>query len=230
MFGVVCALDWEARCLPRQADGLRVVVSGMGAAAAAAAARELVEQGVRGLIDFGSAGGLDPARQAGDLLLPARVLNSDGASFSADPDLHARLAAALAAVGLSSQHAAVLEVSAALAAPADKAECRARYHRQGVAAVDMESAAVAQVAAQAGLPFLAVRAVLDAADRRLPGDVLATVDAAGRPQAFALIAALCRRPSLVGDLLALAVARDRAAATLRRAGIVLAAGFDPVPR
>src|SRR6266403_1699369 len=73
--GVVAALDAEARTLGpavRRDDGLfflsdgaLLAVSGMGAALAAIAARNLIDAGAAALISFGLAGGLDPLLSAG---------------------------------------------------------------------------------------------------------------------------------------------------------------------
>ena len=61
-------------------------------------------------------------------------------------------------------------------------------------AVDMESAAVAEVAAQHGLPFLVLRVVLDTAADSLPASIAARVDPAaarsGRSRAWLLLVAL----------------------------------------
>ena len=52
----------------------------------------------------------------------------------------------------------------------------ALFERTGAVAVDMESAAIAEVAEQHGLPFLAVRVVVDSAGDVLPAAVTAAAD------------------------------------------------------
>ena len=83
--GVVVALASEARALgptmPRGGDpplselallgeGSLLALSGIGGAAAAAAAQALVDSGVSALMTFGMAGGLDPALKPGSVVIP----------------------------------------------------------------------------------------------------------------------------------------------------------------
>ena len=63
----------------------------------------------------------------------------------------------------------ILESPTIVAGIADKAQLFARV---GAAAVDMESGVVARAAARAGVPFLAIRAIADAANTGIPRDVL----------------------------------------------------------
>ncbi|MCU0463823.1 MAG: hypothetical protein MUF38_04565 [Anaerolineae bacterium] len=60
------------------------------------------------------------------------------------------------------------------------------FERTGARTVDMETAAVAQVAAQNGLPFLAIRAVSDRAGGGLPGEVAYGVEPAAEAASDAL--------------------------------------------
>jgi adenosylhomocysteine nucleosidase len=66
----------------------------------------------------------------------------------------------------------------------------------------MESAAIAQVAAQAGLPFLALRVIIDTASDELPAAVIAA-SAGGRLRVGRLIGGLLRTPADVGALIRL---------------------------
>ena len=213
--GVVAALAAEARALGSArpgpaslltlADGSLLAVSGMGLAAAAAGAASLVIAGCPALLSFGLAGGLAPALQAGALLLPRFVLGAAGQRVPTDEAWRARLTAQLAAVGVAEQ--GDLYTSAEpLASVADKARLRAAT---GAAAVDMESAAVAGVAAQHGLPFVCVRVVVDTAGDELPGAV-AAASQGGVLKVGRLLAGLARRPADIGPLLRLA-ARYRTA-------------------
>jgi adenosylhomocysteine nucleosidase len=217
--GIVCALRSEARCLglisathealSALADGSLVALSGVGWAAAAAAAERLVREGAAALASFGLAGGLDPALAAGTLLLPAQVTTPEGAAFSTDPEWRAQLAATSAApvVGgrLVTARAAVTSATAKLALG----------RASGALAVDMESAAIAEVADRHGLPFVAVRAVVDDAAAGVPQAVLASTDAHGEVAVPRLLQALLRRPQDLPALLQLRGGYLRAARTLR---------------
>ena len=207
--GVVAALAAEARALGSArpgpaslltlADGSLLAVSGMGLGAAAAGAASLVIAGCPALLSFGLAGGLAPALRAGALLLPRFVLGAAGQRVPTDEAWRARLTAQLAAVGVVEQ--GDLYTSAEpLASVADKARLRAAT---GAAAVDMESVAVAGVAAQHGLPFVCVRVVVDTAGDELPGAV-AAASRGGALKVGRLLAGLARRPADIGALLRLA--------------------------
>jgi adenosylhomocysteine nucleosidase len=80
----------------------------------------------------------------------------------------------------------------------------------------MESAAVARVAASAGLPFLVVRAVADHAGMSLPAAVLHALDGRGDVALPRLLGYAIRQPAQFVELARLGRAFGAAAATLRR--------------
>ncbi len=67
----------------------------------------------------------------------------------------------------------------------------------------MESTAVAQVAATHGLPFIAVRVIVDTAGDTVPGSVVAA-SAAGQVQIGRLICGLALSPADIAPLVRLA--------------------------
>jgi adenosylhomocysteine nucleosidase len=83
--------------------------------------------------------------------------------------------------------------------PADKA---AAFRDSGAAAVDMESAAVAEVAAHHRLPFIAVRVIVDTAADRLPRAVV-NASGAGRLRIGRLLAGLVVAPAEIAGLIRL---------------------------
>lgn len=179
LLGVVAALESEARPLGRAlrrrdglaslGDGALLAVSGMGGALAAIAARSLADAGAARLLSFGMAGGLDPTLRAGTVVLPTDVISASGARFSTSAQWREQLRLAIASVRPTA--AGVLLGSATpVDAVADKA---ALFRETGAVAVDMESLGVAEVAAARGLPFMAVRVIVDTADDMLPPAVLA---------------------------------------------------------
>ena len=177
--GVVAALDAEARTLGpavRRDDGLfflsdgaLLAVSGMGAALAAVAARNLIDAGAAALISFGLAGGLDPLLSAGAVVLPSEVISRDGTRFLTSRVWRERLSAAVAKQR-PVDAGALLTISAPIGAVAEKA---AAFRETGAVACDMESFHVAEVSAAHNLPFIAVRVIVDSAEDVLPRAVVA---------------------------------------------------------
>lgn len=223
--GLVVALAAEARVLTRRrtppgqivplAGGAALELGGIGPAAAQRAAQALAEAGASALAAFGVAGALEAGLRNGDLLCPERVLDEQGRIYATDSAWRARLLQRLAESGLPpARTAPLLTLPTALATPAAK---RAARDREGAVAVDMESAAVAAVAAARGLPFLALRAIVDELHDPLPSALQAGIDAFGRPQPLALIAVLGRDPALLAHLPRWYVRMRRATRALRAA-------------
>lgn len=222
--GVVAALAAEARTLGprrRRSDGLwaigddiLVVVSGVGMEAAAAGAGALVDAGVTALMSWGMAGGLDPALPAGTICLPTSVLVRDGTVFATDLHWRETVSAAIAA-GRGLAHGTMLTSVAALDQVAGKA---AAFRETGAVAVDMESAAVARVAAAHHLPFIAVRVIVDTAGDAVPAAVVAA-SGHGQVNLARLIFGLVLAPGQIASLVRLArhygVARSALAAVAR---------------
>ena len=217
--GVVVALAAEARILfsgklryqtvmdiqPQ----LCMVVSGMGPVRADQAAEQLLQAGVDGLLSWGTAGGLNPVCRAGDLLVPEHIFWA-GRGWPADSDWRSALLSQLSGQALAGGLCSVSEACASVAA---KAQLRADYPE--AQAVDMESGAVAQRAAQAGIPFLAIRSVVDPAHQSLPATATHSVDCYGRPQALPLLRGLLRHPGDLAPLMGLGRQMQAAVNTLR---------------
>ncbi|MDV7212273.1 phosphorylase family protein [Azotobacter beijerinckii] len=220
--GIVAALQAEADVLLRRAqprcavplgDGCSLLLSGMGPDAARAAAQALVKDGAQALVILGVAGALEAGLRNGMLICPGHVLDERGRVYSSDTAWSARLREQLGAARLDVRtDATLLSLPTPLPTTTAKQEAHARY---AAAAVDMESAAVAAVAAESGLPFMALRAIVDERDDELPSPLLAAVDAFGRPVPARLIAALARNPAMIPRLPALSSRMNGAIRALR---------------
>jgi adenosylhomocysteine nucleosidase len=228
--GIVSALAAEARTLGsadrhgtelrRLAEGAWLAVSGIGPAAAAAAARRLVLAGASALASYGMAGGLDPTLICGVVLLPEEIATAGGehagARWPTSREWRQRLRGALPESCIVSG-GRLLTSARPLGRPDAKA---AAWRQTSAVAVDMESAAIAQVAVQARLPFVALRIIVDTAADEVPAAVLAA-SGGGRLRIGRLIGGLVRAPGEVAALIALS-ARYRIARRLLAS--LLAAG------
>ncbi len=170
--GIVAALTFEARSLGHHNGHTLVSVSGIGADNAARAARSLAAAGAAALLSWGVAGALDPSLRCGTVVLPLEVLAA-GTRFQTDRLWHQGVARALQGkITLAS--GALLTSEVAVVAAAHKGRV---FQHTGAVAVDMESAAVAGVAAELALPFLALRVILDTAHDSLPDSVVRSFQA-----------------------------------------------------
>ena len=197
--GIVVGLEAEARLA--RPWGLPVAVGG-GTAAGAMQAAEHLAGTVDALVSFGLAGGLDPSLAPGALLVPQLVM--DEGTWTTDPALNT-------ALGGSTGHV-LLGGGTVLATTSQK---RAAFEA-GAHAVDLESGAVARVAARLGLPFAVLRAVCDAADRALPQAAMVALDARGRIGGLHVLAAALSNPRELSGLFALARDAGLARRALRR--------------
>jgi nucleoside phosphorylase len=137
--------------------GVVAMLTTMGMPAGAAAAQRILELGVDWVMVVGVAGGVDHTVPIGSVVVPEVVLDRDtGATFRPSPsgDIEPR---------------GVLSCSNELFTAADGL---AEMERQGVIAVDMETAAVAAVCEKAGTPWSVFRGISDYADSGLVDDAL----------------------------------------------------------
>ncbi len=231
MAGVVAALPAEARALGARlplgtapgvlADGTLICVHGMGESAAASAASALIAAGASGLASVGLAGGLDPALRAGDVVLPHRVMSAGRALLATSAPWRERMAQALGS-GRRLAAGSLLTSDQPLATVAAKS---AAHRQSGAVAVDLESYAVAEIAERHGLPFVAIRVIVDTAADALPKAV-AEASRSNRLHGMRLAAGLAAAPWQIGGLIRLALRYRLARASL---GAVGRAGLGQPP-
>ena len=206
--------------MPLAERGWRVQLCGMGPENARRAAQQLLDAGIRRLLVWGIAGGLDATTKPGDLFIPESVVNAaDRQRFPVTESWHAQLAASVSASDIEViSRGALLTVAEVAETSAEKRALASDY---GALMVDMEAAAVAEVAARAGAEFAVVRALADAVDMPLPPSVLAAL-ITQHPH-FNLMKALLKRPQDLPAVLRLGRSFQRAHKSLTAAAEALAA-------
>ena len=203
--GFVTALGDEARTLPFSDNenalnaGHDIEVAGVGMPNASLACTRLLERGAEGLISWGTAGALDPRLRPGSLVIYEAAHTVAGDTYRCDPNWRAKLVVALGE--LNPLEAAGFTAEHALASSLEKGAIRERF---GCAALDMESAAVGAQASAAGVPFVAVRVIVDPVDFNIPRAALSALTDGGEPRAWPVIRGLMRRPHELPALLKLA--------------------------
>lgn len=221
--GIVVALQAEALALagvPVQPgrvfelpDGGRLWLGGQGQAAAAQGARALANSGVQALASFGVAAALEHSLRSGVLLCPPHIVDEQGHLYACDPAWCERLCQRLTAAGVPVRYDQALASLALVLA--DEPARRAAGQLYGCAAVDLDSAEVAAVAREYGLPFLTLRAIVAECDYRLPLALHTAIDRGCQPRPATLLLALLRRPWWLARLPGLFRRRRKALKALR---------------
>ena len=231
--GIPVALAAELRSLTTQVmtpgsctrlpGGALVALSGVGPERAGRAALQLLEAGATALVSWGVAAGLDPELRTGSLLLPERVIGTDGATYRVTAWWHADLCRRVPP-RIAVHTGPLAEANGLLQTAREK---RALFEQHGAIAADMESAALARVAGARGVPFVVVRVVADPAGRRVPGWAGSLIDGTGKLRTSRAIGATLAHPGDWPALVVLALQFRTARRLLRRVGALLLSASSP---
>ncbi len=180
-------------------------------------------------IGTGVVGALSSGLKPGDLVLADRVLTIHANGQVAEQvttvgDAHIRaVGRSLASAGLAYSTGAILTSHRVLATGAEKRRAKTST---GAIAVDMETAAIAAEASVRGLPFVAIRAVLDEVDAEIFGAEMADED--GNVKPLAATSFLLRNPATMLKLPRMIRNLSRATAAIADALMAIAhEGQDP---
>ncbi|WP_374625571.1 hypothetical protein [Pandoraea sp.] len=211
---VVTGMPFEARIA--RGDGVRVVCAQNDTLAEDLVAA-MAHDGARGLVSFGTAGGLIHGVSAGQWVIARRVLDMPQrareyvSSVAWADALHRAMPDAL------------LADLAGVTAPVVRAEDKAAlFCESGAAAADMESHIVARVALAHGLPFVAARVVIDPAERSLPAAALAGLRSDGSTDILGVLRSLAADPRQLPALLRVGQDAGRAQRAMRRGRRIIA--------
>jgi hopanoid-associated phosphorylase len=177
----------------------------------------------KGLISFGTMGGLAPGIETGQWIVARSVIDPKGYTYPTDPGW----STALLRVCRSARYAPVIGSDRPVLHPEDKRQVN---QMTGAYAVDMESHIVARVAKRYNLPFVVARVVLDESHEAVPPIALEGVTPDGNTHVIPVVKALIRQPQALMPLLRLARAsmRSRRALDQGRALFGLELGFPHV--
>ena len=139
------------------------------------AARAAVSHGAMALISWGLAGSLESGVTPGTVLVPARVVDAEGTEMPVAHPWRKALVEALS-TAFNVSEGALVSVDEVLENRTKKTAAALRF---GAVACDMESAAIGSVARAAGVPFVVLRVIADAAADTLPRQVSLWVDSDG---------------------------------------------------
>lgn len=235
--GIVTGLKYEAaiaedaiRGAPRPTGDDRVTATchGPGQARGRSAALALVDIGANALLSFGIAGGCNPDLPSGTVVLATgiRDLSADGTGevLYTNRGWQRRLKSLLLGNVLLEEG-----TIASVAEPATGADAKRRLYEDGrAAAVDMESAAAARIAMKAGIPFMALRVIVDAADTSLPLAAMAGMTPDGEIRTAPVLRRLLQRPQDIPELIGIGISDARARKSLKRIAAVAAPLFGGI--
>ena len=166
---------------------------------------------IRGVISFGVAGGLDPSLKSGDVVVATEVLAGD-TRWLAGLTLNEEQIASVALGRRRVVRGGLAGVEQIVAARSTKAELRSTT---GAAAVDMESHIAAAYAAEAGLPFAALRVISDPADRALPPLAMVAIKPNGDIDMRKVLRGVARNPTTLHALVSTGIDFNRALRSIR---------------
>ena len=220
--GIVVALPEELGTLTAKkivkgqcafiADKLLVAYSGAGPKNAQSASELLVAKGVTQLISWGSAAALDASLKPGDLTLADTLIDADDTEISIDSDWY-RHSKHLLSQSVAVHTGRLAESKSIVSSSQDKTRLQSITD---AVALDMESVAIAKVAARHALPFLAIRAIVDPADMDLPGAISYSLNDQGDVMLGRLLLFLALHPLELPGLIKLGIYFNAARSTLKR--------------
>ncbi len=210
---MICGLKTEAQAVLSVVDvsKIEIAVSGANAERAAEHGRILCHNGAAAVISVGISGGLDPSLTPGDLVIGDRVIGDDGGRYESDRYLLGAIQKDIDARGLRT--GAIFGSDDVIKTASKKA---ALFQNHETLAVDMESHGAARAAAENSVPFLAIRAIADPADRALPAAAINAIAPDGSTRMLATLGAAMLNPGQFPQLMKLGGDSAAALKTLRR--------------
>ena len=218
LLGVVSALAVETQSFTRRVPGgipHICATSGAGTEAAAAAARDLLAKGATILLSWGVAGALHPDLKPGQVVLYPSVYTCDGVEVVCRTPSGVRFERMVRSDGVGRR---LITLSQPVYGKAEKVKL---FESFGMDLVDMESAGVARVCAREGIPFLAVRSVVDKVSDEVPAAFLRAIHQDGRLKPFVVLKDVIGNPWLLKPLFNQAVQFHMALKSLRSTAATL---------
>ncbi|MFA4994892.1 MAG: hypothetical protein WC521_06275 [Bdellovibrionales bacterium] len=206
MLGILCGLKSEKK-IASKIRGAIVACSAAQPNKAREMAQELVAMGATRLMSFGIAGSLDSTVNLGDIFIGTRVVSATG-QWPCDEVWGRELANKIPHAKRGSVYGSDILV------PTVK-EKEQLYQNTGCAVVDMESQCAAEVAAEAKIPLMVVRAVCDDSVMNVPPFVMASIKADGSVSVFQALGHLAMHPFQTEDLFKVMHGTNKALSSLR---------------
>ncbi|MCX7089804.1 MAG: phosphorylase [Methylococcales bacterium] len=228
--GIVVALPEEISTLTAKkmtkgscyfvTDTLLVAYSGAGSENAQGAAKQLLDKGATQLISWGCAAALSDQLKPGDLTLAASLVRADAQGeieSGVSSAWHQHCKRILTDV-MAVHTGALLESKRIVSASSEKKHL---FSETGAIALDMESIAVASMAKQKNIPFIAIRVIADPVSMDLPQAISAALNAQGDVVLSKLLGFLVLHPWELPGLIKLGLHFNAATKTLKTLARIL---------
>lgn len=199
MIGIIIPLLQEASVFKQKniatkvpvkiSDNLLLFVSGIGVNNATNAVEQLAPK-VSHLISWGTAAGLSRDLEPGGLLLPDLVLDKNGTEYITDSIFKNQILKLLPN-NLSYEFGLLCESTNILKDAKEKKAFGKKFNAMGC---DMESATIAKLAKQRGIPFNAIRVISDDYKTSIPKSVFSSINEDGDFNIRKFFLQLIRRP------------------------------------
>lgn len=186
--GIICGLAEECAVARQHLPSAMVRCAAARPQLAEQFAGELINAGAKHLISFGFAGGLSPELVTGSVIIATQIVDGETTVASNNSAISTALQIAL-------PHGMPGKIWNSQTVIADVTTKERIYATTGCIATDMESGAVARVAHNHGVDFVAVRVVLDDAQTVLPPVAILPLTDTGNPNMAAILWSLLCRPS-----------------------------------
>ncbi|MBF8269687.1 MAG: phosphorylase family protein [Gammaproteobacteria bacterium] len=224
--GIIAALQPEAACLTREVIALETLirldtnlslyVCGMGAERATNGARIMVQAGMDVLVSWGTAGAIATHLHAGDLCMPEAILGFDDRVYQTAKHWRNSVVNKLVDCPCDIYLGQMADAMRVLTTAEEKTGITER--NKSVIAVDMESAAIAEVACASEKPYIVIRVISDTAGMVIPDIAIKITDPFGRVRLARLLHQTLTNPLQIPGLIKLALGYRKAAITMRWIG------------
>lgn len=219
--GVIAALPDEAACLTQQplqqhlpvniTEDICICLSGIGHNNALHAAAELIKQNCQALISWGVAGGLNELLHSGDVIIANKIINDDTV-IECTSEWQEQLLIQLSSATYRVVSGSIYSSTSICSTAKDKNKL---HIKTGADVIDMESAAIASLAREMQLDFIAIRTIADEAVAGIPPAVKRHTDELGRPKPIRFLLSCLLNPFQITSLILLARAFSKAMHTMK---------------
>ncbi len=193
--GVLTGLASELRLIRKTTTGITpqpiFACAGANSECARRETERLITEGAEALISFGLAGGLISRLRPGHIVLAEKIILPGGREIEMDKEWAGRLLKLTAGSGLSIEAGTLAGSDRVVPTPEDKYALAAQT---GALIVDMETHALAEVAEDAGIPALAIRAVCDSVDQSIPRAAIGSTQPDGEVKTMKVMGRLFAAP------------------------------------